>query len=208
MRLKRYAYVSDDEHWIPLADLMTGLMFLFLLIAITYMVQVEQQAAKAKRIAVLYEQTRLDLYQDLRHLFGPDLKRWHAELKSDLSLRFTEPTVQFATGSADLRPTFTTILNEFFPRYVKLLDSPKYRNDISEVRIEGHTSSFWAPNTAPQLAYFENMRLSQDRTRSVLTYVMSLYSSRLFEQWLRSKVTANGLSSSRLIYKNGKEDSL
>jgi outer membrane protein OmpA-like peptidoglycan-associated protein len=34
--------VSKDDHWIPLSDLMTGLMLVFLLIAVLYMVQVQR----------------------------------------------------------------------------------------------------------------------------------------------------------------------
>jgi outer membrane protein OmpA-like peptidoglycan-associated protein len=196
---------ADEEHWIPLSDLMTGLMFLFLLIAITYMVQVERQAAKAKQIAVVYGQIRLELYHDLDREFHKDLPRWGAELSSDLSIRFTEPDVLFETGSSKLRPRFTAILDDFFPRYVRILTSPKYRNTVTEVRVEGHTSSVWRAGTPRQAAYINNMELSQSRTRSVLGYVLTLPSLSTSESWLMSKVTANGLSSSRLVVENGHE---
>jgi outer membrane protein OmpA-like peptidoglycan-associated protein len=199
---------ADEEHWIPLADLMTGLMFLFLLIAITYMVQVEQQAARARKIAVFYEQTRLDLYHDLDREFHRDLPHWGAQLREDLSIRFTEPDVLFETGSANLRPRFTAILNDFFPRYVRILMSAKYRNDVTEVRIEGHTSSQWIAGMPRKAAYINNMALSQDRTRSVLEYVLALRTLDAREAWLMSKVTANGLSSSHLVFDRGREDPL
>ena len=197
---------SDDEHWIPLADLMTGLMFLFLLIAIAYMVQVQQQAKKAKVIAVLYQQVRLDLYHDLDREFHNDLPRWGAKLDQDLSIRFTEPSVLFETGSTSLKPRFTAILSDFFPRYVRILKSPKYRDEVREVRIEGHTSSLWVVGMERKSAYINNMELSQGRTRSVLQYVLDMPSLNASEDWLMSKVTANGLSSSRLIYTAKKED--
>ncbi len=197
---------SDDEHWIPLADLMTGLMFLFLLIAIAYMVQVQTQARKAKLIAVLYQQVRLDLYHDLDREFHNDLPKWGAELHDDLSIRFTEPDVLFETGSSSLRPRFTAILSDFFPRYVRILRSSKYQNEVQEVRIEGHTSSLWVAGMDPKSAYINNMDLSQTRTRSVLQYVLDLPSLSASESWLMSKVTANGLSSSRLIVASGHED--
>ena len=114
---------ADEEHWIPLADLMAGLMFLFLLIAVTYMVQVEEQAKKAKQIAVIYQDVRLNLYHDLDKEFHSDLPKWGAQLHDDLSIRFTEPDVLFDTGSASLRPRFTSILSNFFPRYVRILRS-------------------------------------------------------------------------------------
>jgi outer membrane protein OmpA-like peptidoglycan-associated protein len=186
--------------------LMTGLMFLFLLIAVTYMVQVEQQARKARQIAVLYQNIRIDLYRELDHEFHKDLPRWGAQLHDDLSIRFTEPDVLFQTGSSALRPRFTAILADFFPRYVRILTNGKYRNSVTEVRIEGHTSSRWVIGMAPKTAYINNMNLSQDRTRSVLQYVLDIPSLQSSQDWLMSKVTANGLSSSHLVVKNGHED--
>lgn len=199
---------ADEEHWIPLADLMAGLMFLFLLIAVTYMVQVEEQAKKAKQIAVIYQDVRLNLYHDLDKEFHSDLPKWGAQLHDDLSIRFTEPDVLFDTGSATLRPRFTSILSNFFPRYVRILRSERYRGSISEVRIEGHTSSQWIVGMGAKPAYINNMSLSQDRTRTVLQYVLDLPSLQSSQSWLMSKVTANGLSSSHLILKNDREDAL
>ncbi|WP_425605642.1 OmpA family protein [Psychrobacter raelei] len=80
-------------------------------------------------------------------------------------------------------------------------------NSIEEIRIEGHTSSKWSADTPANEAYFLNMQLSQARTLSVLRYVLSEKSTSN-QDWAKSLLTANGLSSSRLIYdKDGKEDS-
>jgi len=204
-----------ETHWIPLSDLMTGLMMVFLLVSIAYMVQAEAQKAAAETakqrvtdIAVLYKQLQTELYQDLRSEFEKDLPRWGAEL-DQTTIRFREPDVLFDTGKDTLKPRFKSILDDFFPRYVRILTSDKYRESIEEVRIEGHTSSFWSSATSDQEAYFRNMELSQARTRTTLSYVMSL--DPVFDQllWLRKHVTANGLSSARaIIGANGKEDTL
>ncbi|MBX2897899.1 MAG: hypothetical protein KF763_20825 [Cyclobacteriaceae bacterium] len=103
-----------------------------------------------------------------------------------------------------IKPKFQQILNDFFPRYIKRL--AKYKEDIEEIRIEGHTSSDWRTNVSPDLAYFYNMQLSQDRTRSVLEYSLSLQSIFDNRDWVRKYLTANGLSSSKLIMIDGKED--
>jgi outer membrane protein OmpA-like peptidoglycan-associated protein len=197
---------ADEEHWIPLADLMTGLMFLFLLIALAFMVQVELQAAKVKKIAVVYDRTRQDLYRDLDREFHKDLPKWGAELSEQtLSIRFKEPDVLFETGSDRLSPRFTAILADFFPRYIRILTNKQYRNSVSEVRIEGYTSSIWQPGASVREAYIGNMALSQSRTRSVLQYVLGLASLQAQQPWLMNRVTANGLSFSHLIVLNGKE---
>ncbi|MHB8544331.1 MAG: OmpA/MotB family protein [Leptospirales bacterium] len=198
-----------EDHWIPLSDLMTGLMMVFLFIAITYMIKVDAATYKIKQIAIRYDQLHTDLYIDLQKEFKNDLPKWGAELHKDLSVRFKEPDVLFDTGSDRLKPKFMNILNDFFPRYIAILFSDKYKNSIREIRIEGHTSSVWNDISSSDDAYFKNMELSQARTRSTLQYVLTLPTVQNKKDWLRQLLTANGLSSSKLIYdKNGKEDSL
>jgi outer membrane protein OmpA-like peptidoglycan-associated protein len=50
------------------------------------------------------------------------------------------------------------------------------------------------------------MDLSQQRTRSVLAYILSLPTIQTQKPWLKKHLTANGLSSSKLIMKNHQED--
>ena len=198
---------SHDDHWIPLSDLMTGLMVIFLLIAVLYMMRVEAEASRIKEVAIAYSEIKDALYSDLNTEFKNDLPKWNAQIdRQALSIRFTEPDVLFDLGSSELKPTFKAILDDFFPRYVRILTSDKYKNAISEVRIEGHTSSRWSTVVSPEDAYFLNMALSQARTRSALRYVMSIQPT-VQQNWLRQYVTANGLSSSRLVTdKDGQED--
>jgi outer membrane protein OmpA-like peptidoglycan-associated protein len=205
--------LAREDHWIPLSDLMSGLMMIFLLVAIVFMIQVQRQAKKeeaqaqiVKDAATIYGDLRERLYADLNVEFKSDLPRWDAVITRDLTLRFREPSVQFDTGSAVLKPTFSAILNSFFPRYVAILSSQKYRDSIEEVRIEGHTSSSWE-GLDPEHAYYQNMRLSQDRTRSVLEYVLSLPQARTHLKWILPRLTANGLSSAhRIFFPDGRED--
>jgi outer membrane protein OmpA-like peptidoglycan-associated protein len=187
---------------------MTGLMVMFLLIAVCYMVEVEADAEKIKTVAVAYTDTRDALYEALRREFSPDLPRWHAQLiRQDLTIRISEPDILFAEGSSELKPAFRQILDDFFPRYVRILTSPKFRSAISEIRIEGHTSSNWIGARSPDDAYLHNMELSQARTRSTLLYVLALPQLRGDVDWLRRQVTANGLSSSRpILDASGHED--
>jgi outer membrane protein OmpA-like peptidoglycan-associated protein len=201
---------SQDAHWIPLSDLMTGLMVMFLLIAVVYMMRVEAEADRIKEVAIAYNEVRDELHRDLEREFQDDLPQWKAKIvKADLAVQFTEPEVLFASGSSTLRPDFRLILDDFFPRYLRILTSDKYRESITEVRIEGHTSSEWYDGATDRIAYFRNMALSQERTRSTLQYVLSLPQSGAHEAWLRQHLTANGLSSSRLVSDTaGREDRL
>ncbi|MEP0828585.1 MAG: OmpA family protein [bacterium] len=199
---------NKDIDWLPISDLMTGLMVIFLFISISYMIAVQAQKKQIVDIAQSYITLQQQLYVDLLQEFKEDLPRWSARIdSSSLSVTFTEPDVLFAAGSAQIRPRFEEILRDFFPRYVRILTSPMYEADISEVRIEGHTSSEWE-ELPPDEAYFYNMNLSQGRTRSVLQFVMKLVEGdSIMVAWLKDRFTANGLSSSKLILnEKGLED--
>ncbi len=199
---------ESENHWISISDLMSVLMMVFLFIAISYMLNVVKEKDKVKQIAVAYTQLQDDLYQDLQAEFKEDLPVWNATInKATLSIKFEAPEVLFGVGSARLRNKFRTILADFFPRYVKILTSEKYISDIEEIRIEGHTSSGWKSNNYPQEGYIGNMKLSQDRTREVLAFVLLLDEVKGNRQWIKDKLTANGLSSSKMILtEEGTED--
>lgn len=199
---------GGEAHWIPLSDLMTGMMMLFMLIAVVYMLEVEKRNQKITEVAIAYSQLKDDIYLELEEEFRNDLPRWGAELsREDLTLRFREPSVLFAMGSSSLRPSFQAILRDFFPRYIAILSSEKYKSSVKEIRIEGHTSSVWAWNVSAEDSYFLNMQLSQERTRTTLSYILRMPSLKTQAGWLQEVVTANGLSFSKLVRdKNGNED--
>lgn len=198
---------ENEEHWIAVSDLMSGLMIVFLLISVMYLVIVEQKNEEIERVVVLYEDLREELYKDLYAEFEQDLPRWGAQLDEDLRLRFTNTDLLFELGESSLRNEFAAIIDDFFPRYLAILSSDQYRDEIKEVRIEGHTSSAWSQAEDSDEAYMRNMALSQARTRSALGYIIDLDAVSHEKQWLRERLTANGLSSSQLITRgDGSED--
>lgn len=199
----------EGEHWISISDMMSGLMMIFLFISISYMLKIFREKEQIKEIAVTYNRLQNDLYSDLEREFRDDLPKWNAIIdRQSLSVRFESPDVLFERGDFVIKPVFREILADFFPRYVFILTGKKYKDDIEEIRIEGHTSSEWRVDVPPDIAYLRNMELSQNRTRSVLEYVLSLPDERVSTQkdWLKKYLTANGLSSSKLIIVNGTED--
>ena len=209
--LKSWPIKNEAEsEWISISDLMSVLMIIFLFIAISYMHNVQQNQLNIKKVAVAYQELQTDLYQELWEEFKEDLPGWKAVIeKETLTIRFEEPEVLFAIGSSELSDKFQVILNDFFPRYVRIISSNKYRNNIEEIRVEGHTSSEWNGESQEMEAYFNNMRLSQNRTRSVLKHCLSLIQEPEILTWSQQYITANGLSSSRLIKNTeGTEDKL
>lgn len=200
---------DGGEHWMSVSDLMAGLMMVFLFISVALMRDAMIERDKIKEVAVTYNETQQALYQALQDEFETDLPKWDAELdRETLSLNFKSPDVLFATGKSKLSPEFKNILSDFFPRYLTILD--KFQDNIQEIKIEGHTSSAWNHDSSDSEAYFNNMRLSQARTRSVLAYLMGLPSiEKTHYQWVKANVAAVGYSSSKLIMtKDGKEDAI
>ncbi len=150
-----------------------------------------------REVAVAYRESQVAINEALQEEFATDLRDWDAAIDADhLVFEFRSPEVLFEAGSTRLRPRFITILDDFFPRYLKVL--LKFDSVIDEVCIEGHTSSDWGAATADE-AYFNNMRLSQGRTRSVLEHVYALPAATRDRSWVKLKVAAVGLSSSRLV---------
>lgn len=195
---------DGDEFWQSVADQMSGLMLVFLFIAITYMIEVNREKSKIEQVAVAYNRTKGAIYQALDSTFANDLPKWNAVIDSvSLSIRFREPDVLFEAGSAEVKEPFKAVLRSFFPRYVQVIRGYG-GEDVEEVRIEGHTSSE-ANHSNP---YFFNMELSQARTRAVLQYCLESSGLQPADrEWVRGLLTANGLSSSRrIVLPNGSED--
>ena len=60
--------------------------------------------------------------------------------------------------------------------------------------------------TSANEAFINNMSLSQERTRSVLEYSLGLPRLYPLTPWMTKTISANGLSSARLIINAGQED--
>lgn len=201
-----------EKQWMSVSDLMAGLMMIFMFIAIVFMLQTEQEKEKIRELALTYQEYQQDLYEELLREFEGDLDSWGAELLPDNTIRFNEPDVLFASSSSEINERFIEILNDFFPRYVSILYSDKFRENIDEIRIEGHTSSVWGNGTdlgRSQLeqSYLGNAALSQERSLSVLNYVFQLDTINQYQDWMIDYLRANGLSySQKILDENGDED--
>ena len=187
---------DDGDHWFTISDLMAGLMMVFLFISIALMRHAYCERDRIKEIAVAYRETQVAIHDALQREFADDLANWDATVSPDLSVAFNSPEVLFEAGEAALRPRFMEILDGFFPRYLGVLEA--FKDEIDEVRIEGHTSSEWIGSTGDD-AYFNNMRLSQGRTRSVLEHVHSLPALSRSRAWIKAKVAAVGFSSAHAV---------
>lgn len=196
---------EESEHWIGVSDMMSGLMMVFLFLSVALMRSALDERDRIKSIAEAYDGTQSAIYQSLAEEFGSDLEKWGAKInKATLAVEFFEIDSLFAFGSSELKPEFEKLLDDFFPRYMKTLEP--YKDSISEIRIEGHASSYWSARSSKDQAYANNMVLSQARTRSVLFYIQAMPQMNSQKSWLRKNVAAIGFSSGRVVTdSNGRE---
>ena len=189
--------------WMSVSDLMTGLMIIFLFVAIAYMIKVQNNQS----VLVSYVETKQHLHNRLVNEFKGDTAKWKMVVGRDLSMKFKEPEVLFAQGSDELQPKFIEILNEFIPRYLNILLTDSLRNRISEIRIEGHTDDLRMVKYGSD-PYLSNVLLSQQRAYNVLSYIRNMDSFKEYSDEQRKLLdywfTANGLSYGKALDSKGK----
>jgi outer membrane protein OmpA-like peptidoglycan-associated protein len=196
----------DSNQWISISDMMSGLMLVFLFISVAYMIEVEQEKEKMKSIAIAYNQGKKELNSALKEEFAKDLAEWNAEILDNNTIRFKSPDILFETGKSDIKDKFKYILDDFFPRYINILTNKKFRLDIDEIRIEGHTSSDWGTATNRSDRYIHNAKLSQDRAFQVLNYCINVDKVQKELDWLIKLFRANGVSFANPIIVDGVEN--
>lgn len=197
---------NNEDHWIPLADIMTGMMIVFMLVAVSFMIKVQHresilrkqyneiQAGKIQNAKI-----KDNIAKELQQTLGDKLEKWHAVLDSkNLIVKFNSSKVMFDTGKSSLKPEFINSLNEFFPLYLKVVE--KHADNIASVSVEGYASSVWGNLSDTDSAYFLNMNLSQQRANSVLRYIYEISQNTATRAYIRNYFTANGYSSSRVIF--------
>jgi outer membrane protein OmpA-like peptidoglycan-associated protein len=197
---------KKDNFWIPYADLMTVLMVIFLFIAVAFMASVQKEKNEQNKRLIEYFETKNRITNSLDSTFKKDFVLWNVDFdSSDLSIKFTNPEVLFASGSSSISKKFEEVLSQFLPKYLDIILREK-EQDISEIRIEGHTDN--VPIRESNDPYIDNVKLSQDRSRAVLAFLRTLDQyERLNEQQkarLQFWFTANGLSFGRTLDKNKK----
>lgn len=161
--------MAKPNVWLSVSDLMTGLMVIFLFVAIAYISRVQ----KNQSVLTDYVETKNEMHDKLVNEFAGDTLKWQMAIGKDLTMKFKEPTVLFATGSYELTPRFKEILDEFLPRYFNILLNDSLSNRIQEIRIEGHTDDVPIPRYDLD-PYIANAMLSQQRALSVVRYFRSM----------------------------------
>ena len=99
--------MAKHNVWMSVSDLMTGLMIIFLFIAIAYISRVK----KNQTVLSDFVDVKTELHDKLIDKFKSDTARWQMTIGRDLNMTFTNPNVLFKTGSYDLTPEFKASLD-------------------------------------------------------------------------------------------------
>lgn len=193
--------MTKNNIWMSVSDLMTGLMVIFLFVAIAYMLKVREN----QTVLTDYVETRQHLHKKLVNEFEGDTAEWKMTVGKDLSMKFKEPQVLFVLGSAQLQPRFCQILDNFIPRYLDILLKDSLADRIQEIRIEGHTDDIPVKGDGND-PYLSNVLLSQMRSYNVLKYIREMPAYQEFSEEQQKKLefwfTANGLSYGKALDDN------
>lgn len=183
----------EEPYWQSISDLMTGLMVVFVFVCIAFLYQINKAKSDYNSVR---DQIAIALVQE----FKMEKNRYRGVEIDPKTLKavFREPSVYFNDDSSYVKPAFRDLLDDFFPRYCKVLK--RFDKHIQEIRIEGHASRTYKNNPNTVEAYYYNMHLSQNRAFNVLAYCYSVTPEE-YRPWIRSRLRANGAS-----YSNAVED--
>lgn len=149
----------------------------------------EQQAKLDKIIGI-----RSELIEALKKEFEDS--SLHVAVDAKTGAISMDEGILFAYNKSDLKDTGQEFLDEFIPRYLKILMDPNYSPYVSEIVIEGHTDTSGK--------YLFNLDLSQQRAYSVARYITddtnNVLSSDQLEE-LQKVLTTSGKSFSDPIFK-------
>lgn len=204
--MSKFLKEENNPFGLSVGDLMAALLLIFVLLLMATLLKLQKERENVMEVAKEHLDTKISIYKDLHNEFTDYIEDGTVSIDSKtLMMRFISPSVQFASGQDELNLYFKTLLNDFFPRYITILE--KYKKELREIRIEGHTDTDFVRKGIDE--YFYNMELSQDRTRSALSHCLRMiYEDTNTYNWVKPLITANGLSSSKLILdEDGDEDS-
>lgn len=193
----------QTSNWISLSDMMTGLMLVFMLIAVLTISQVVAKENERQELLTKFDVSKEEIYNDLENAFGKKKNDWGVEVTRDLVVKFNNPDLLFDIDGSALKPEYITILDEFIPTYLNIVNNPKYADKIKEIRIEGHTADY----TDIHPNYMSTVSLSQDRANSVLAHLRDSFTFQSLQKKDQDQLTfwfsANGLGNGRTLDRDG-----
>ncbi len=72
---------KTEDHWMSISDIMSGLMIVFMFIAVTFMFQVQNEQRQKDEMIYNYAVVKQEIYHALFEEFKNDLPKWNAEME-------------------------------------------------------------------------------------------------------------------------------
>lgn len=167
------SYEEDATTWIALADMMTGLMAIFLALSIAILSM--QQEKKDAIILAVSDNLKKSLEE----------KGIPANIDKKTGRLIVSEKTNFGYGESSLKEEGKQNLDIIMPIYAKAIFglTPEQQSRIDRIVIEGHTDRVGS--------YTSNMALSSQRANAILAHVDSMPDFAYKQQFLQ-KLTAVG----------------
>ena len=203
---------NNESNWISFSDIMTGLMVIFMFIAISYIAESDKQQKEKDEIITSLKNSQKNLFKELESTFTTGkFKGYSLKVKPDLSIQITDENAlfnsQYYHDDVVLKPEFQEFLESFTPEFYKIILKEDYVDNIAEIRIEGHTG-IETPEKEDINDYYQKMLiLSQKRSNKVLDFMMTQPSyselSKEKKYLLKFITTSNGLAYGKALDNEG-----
>ncbi len=203
------AETSENPFLLSFSDLMAALLLMFILLLVVTMLrlqrEVDVQRDRAERITVIKD----EIIKRLRAAF--DEEGVKIEVDQQTGAIKLSSDILFATGESELTKAGLDTIDQFIPIYLHVLLSPDFRNEVTQIIIEGHTDPQPQSGTSYSRfaqSYDYNLELSQRRALEVARHILNANydakNNRLiylqdYEIPLKERLTANGRSYSELV---------
>jgi len=127
---------GDDVYWMSIGDLMSGLMFIFILALSVFMINITEVTDQL----VNKDKIRQEILQQIKKEME---SKGFTEFKivSDQGILRLEQGVLFNSGEDKLLPRGERLLKALGPVIADVLDKPKFKGTVETIFIEGHTDN-------------------------------------------------------------------
>lgn len=192
MRMLKKKKTNDEgtSYWQSFGDLMSGVLIVFILLFIYKLFDYQESMNQKQEMINDLTNTRAQIIMLLQEEF----KNQNIDIVIDGktgAITLSEG-ILFDFGKSDLKDEGKEFLEQFIPKYLKiLLEDEKIKSHVSQIIIEGHTDD--------NSSYIYNLKLSQERAFSVIDFLVSDDFDYYGKDEIENYLTANGRSFSETI---------
>jgi len=141
--------------------------------------------------------------QEVEKNLSEDFKRFGViYIKESKVIRFNKLELLYSAGNNEMTDNFKNSLDFIYPKFLQIM--LHYRDNIENIYVKGHSSSEHRKTEKIEDKYQLNLILSQERAEKVKQYLSKVMEKSIIleddKKWLKEKISAHGMSSSKLIY--------